>query len=316
MSRTTEALRKAAQIQAANNGGAQGSSSCRSFSSVAGTAPIPPYAKPGERYTIYLPDHIKNLDESSRVRPAILWGVYRNEEGDVVAADFLKLSSKKNGTEGYKGNFYLSYNNTKQGKALSYVVTSSLYTLSNRLSKQGGNIFKRTDSESGMSYLHLPDLVLRRVFNLCMNSRLSILLEPDLDLSGTVREGIYFPTLKRCNLRSDMLQPDVPDEIHNFIHREIVLPGGLTQDDVNRIAAWSGWWATSGQVREQGWPKPGTFRTLGWPGWDDPMEECYTSFKDWEQIPENDRFPRGRPAPDHGNCNSVSQPSGPASLRL
>lgn len=289
-----------------------------SFGNAAALCPVSPDARIGDRFIIRLPDNIRLADERSRVRPAILWGIYRNGDGNIVAADFLNTSTRQNGTQRYAGIFPLSFIEGVSGSYRdSYIKLNTLHTLSNRGKSQGGFILDPANLRGRVLIPYLPDLIVRRAFGLCMNNALTCFQEPGLDLSGTVREGIYFPMLKPCNLRGDLPQPDVPDESQPFRHRDIILPGRLTQNDVNRIVQWSDWWGQTGRRRDEGWPGPGTFRTSGWPEWGDFEKKWSGSFKDWQKIPEKDRFPNGRSGADHGNCNSVTQPlPDPAPSRL
>lgn len=180
-----------------------------SFGDAAALCPVPPDAKVGDRFIIRLPDNIRLADERSRVRPAILWGIYRDGDGNIVAADFFDTSTRQNGKQDYSGRFPLSFIKDLSGKTLeSYVKTCTLYTFSNRSHVQGGFI-KNTSSLPGRGLIpYLPDLIVRRVSGLCMNNALMCFQEPGLGLSGTVREGVYFPMLKPCNLRGDMLARD------------------------------------------------------------------------------------------------------------
>lgn len=284
MSRLREAFAHArlAQAQMKSSGNSPGESCANDASRVIGDD-----ARIGDFYIIRIPDSSSVRNERSLKRPAILWGIYRDIAGRIVAADFMPMSTQdpkdmQLGTFLLPGSERLS-SSCSDEKVKSYVKANNLHTLADSYSVQNGGILRRRTDQGNKARRCLPDLIAIRAFNLLLGKELTRFIDPALDLSGTVREGVYFSGIAPCHVRDGRGQPDIADPDALFRHRTIGLPGEVSQRDVDCIAQWVDWYSLTRRLRKSGWPPPGAFRQPGWEGWGDLERNWRGHFKVWLQ---------------------------------
>ncbi len=235
-------------------------------------------ARIGDIYITRTP--VEGIAAEHLYRPALLWGLYRNLQGDIVAADFLYLSTQSKCEKYPFSNLKLFPTKDK----CSYVKTSATLTLPTTtgfgLTSIGRQIERRPDL--------LLDLLVRRAFSITYYPALQSLRYPTLDLSGTVREGVWFPFLTPAHIRSGLSVPDVCSPEEPFTRAAIDLPHGLTPNTVDRIVRWADWYRRFYLQHGESWPASGTF-PQGWTGWDKPERFRNVSLRDWVKYPDPPR---------------------------
>lgn len=255
--------------------------------------PIIAATKIGDLYIVKTPH--KNRKEHP-FRPALLWAVYKDRDGRITAADFLPCSTRGKHLKYLLASLHYIGNDGRP----SNISTSTLFTLSNTSITKGGSIGSITKGGSIGRRIDrlqnlLPDLLLRRSFTLHTNKSTQFVKEPGLDLSGTVREGVWIERMHPQNIRNGTDAPDVRSPTEPFARRAMTLPGDLTPDVVDYIALWMHWYMKKlhkeGLHQSARCPEVGSF-PHGWPGWDEDGHRRTRFFMDWTRMSPTTEVPR------------------------
>ncbi len=165
---------------------------------------VPENVQIGDWVKIRLPG-----SRSPNFQPVLIFGIYRDEGGQVVALDIFPSSDANR--ELFAGEFMVTSGEVAEKAGMrrvpSKIGTHNIYTVGNVQEREGGRILPPSNPMPRMEEDLFPDLIMRRAQSLLFRADSKWFLDTDLDPMWK-REGLYFHEVTRRNIKSGRPSPD------------------------------------------------------------------------------------------------------------